>query len=101
MHYRNRPFAENGFMDVVVKLAQTAFFDDLPSNANNRPAVAAATVAGPLEDAPSLRQRWLAGLERWMYRQQISKREAYLSQSRDVYELEERIRNLERRPYFS
>jgi hypothetical protein len=100
MHYRNRPFAENGFMDVVVKLAQTAFFDDLPSNANNRPPVAPTALAGPLEAAPTLRQRWLAGLERWMYQQQVREREAYLGQSRDVYDLEQRIRNLERKPYF-
>ncbi len=39
MRYRNHPFAENGFMDVCVKLAQTAFFDNLPSNVQNRPHV--------------------------------------------------------------
>ena len=100
MHYRNRPFAENGFMDVVVKLAQTAFFDDLPSNAHKRPPIAPATLAGPLETAPSLRQRWMAGLERWMYQQQVREREAYLGQARDVYDLEQRIRNLERKPYY-
>ncbi len=100
MHYRNRPFAENGFMDVVVKLAQTAFFDDLPSNTNNRPPVAPTSLSGPLEAAPSLRQRWLAGLERWMYQQQVREREAYLGQSRDIFELERRIRHLERKPYY-
>lgn len=100
MHYRNRPFAENGFLDVVVKLAQTAFFDDLPSNANNHPPRAPAALAGPLEAAPSLRQRWLAGLERWMHQQQVREREAYLGRSRDVHDLEQRIRNLERRPYY-
>ena len=100
MRYRNRPFAENGFMDVVVKLAQTAFFDDLPANAHHHPPTAPATLAGPLAAAPSLRQRWWAGLERWMYQQQVREREAYLGQARDVYDLEQRIRNLERRPYY-
>ena len=99
MRYRNRPFAENGFMDVVIKLAQTAFFDDLPSNANNRAPVAPTALAGPLEVAPSLRHRWLAGLERWMYQQQVREREAYLGKSRDIFELEQRIRHLERKPY--
>jgi len=100
MHYRNRPFAENGFMDVCVKLAQTAFFDNLPSNAHHHPPTAPASLPGPLEAAPSLRKRWLAGLERWMYMQRVREDEAYLGRSVDVYDLERRIRSLERRPQF-
>lgn len=100
MRYRNHPFAENGFMDVCVKLAQTAFFDNLPSNVQNRPPTAPAVAPGPLEAAPSLRRRWLAALDRWMYQQQVREREAYLGRSRDVYDLERRIRELERRAYY-
>jgi hypothetical protein len=35
-----------------------------------------------------------------MYRQQIKDREAWLAQSQDVFELERRLRDLDRRPYF-
>ncbi len=100
MRHRNYPYAENGFMDVCVKLAQTAFFDNLPSNVNDHPPTAPALLPGPMAGAPSVRRRWLAALDDWMHRQQVRERESYLSRSRDVFDLERRIRDLERRPYY-
>jgi hypothetical protein len=41
---------------------------------------------------PSLMDR----LDRWLWRQEAREREAYLAGSKDVYELEERIRRMER-----
>jgi hypothetical protein len=35
-------------------------------------------------------------LDRWLWRQEAREREAYLAGSKDVYELEERIRRMER-----
>ena len=35
-------------------------------------------------------------LDRWLWRQQLRAREAYLAQSKDIFELEQRIRILER-----
>jgi hypothetical protein len=37
-------------------------------------------------------------LDHWLWKQQIRETEAYLAQSKDVFELEERIRRLERGP---
>lgn len=41
---------------------------------------------------PSLLDR----LDRWLWRQEARAREAYLARSKDIYELEERIRRMER-----
>ena len=38
----------------------------------------------------------LERFDRWLWQQQVREREAYLAESKDIYELEERIRRLER-----
>jgi len=38
----------------------------------------------------------LQRLDRWFWQQQVREREAYLAQSQDIFELERRIRHLER-----
>jgi len=37
-----------------------------------------------------------ASLDRWLWKQHVRETEAWLAQSQDVYELERRIRHLER-----
>jgi len=44
--------------------------------------------------------QWLNAFDNWLYRQQVKQREAYLGESQDIFELEARIRYLERRPYY-
>lgn len=46
--------------------------------------------------APSRRLGWLERLEQWQWRQEQRSVEAYLAQSQDVFELEARIRALQR-----
>ena len=60
------------------------------------PAAERATAARTRTDPP---QGWLARLDAWFYRQQQRDREAWLAQSQDIFELEERLRQLDRRPY--
>ena len=38
----------------------------------------------------------LERFDRWLWQQHVREREAYLAESKDIYELEERIRRLER-----
>ena len=38
----------------------------------------------------------LERFDRWLWRQHVREREAYLADSKDIFELEERIRGLER-----
>lgn len=100
MRHRNHPFAEDGFMDIIVKLAHTTFFDALPSNADNHPPTAPATLPGQLEAAPALHERWLANVERWAYQCRMRERDAYLGRATDVQDLENRMRDFHRRPYY-
>jgi hypothetical protein len=45
-------------------------------------------------------QRGLAALDGWFYRQRQASREEYLSRAQNVFELEARMRELERSPHF-
>jgi len=52
---------------------------------------------GTHRDAASARPlSLLQRLDRWFWQQQVREREAYLAQSQDIFELERRIRHLER-----
>jgi hypothetical protein len=39
---------------------------------------------------------WMERFDRWLWKQEVREREAYLAGSRDIFELEARIRQLER-----
>ena len=94
-------FSEHSIVGTVIKLAQTTFFDALPANAQLK------TPTAP-EKLPAVKRlaregrlsRWVNAFDNWLYRQQVKQREAYLAQSQDIFELEARIRHLERRPYY-
>ena len=51
-------------------------------------------VAKAAGNAPRL--SLLERFDRWLWQQQVREREAYLADSKDIFELEERIRGLER-----
>lgn len=67
--------------------------NEVPASAAPPPSRAAAT---PSKSAPRERKGWLNRLDAWFWRQRQSAREAYLAQARDVFEVERRIRDLER-----
>ena len=90
---------DDGAIGTFVKLAQATFFDALPANAERRPPSAPANPpAGKL--APTQRLRWMEALDRWFHAQRMKERDDYLGQSQDIFEVERRIRELERRPYY-
>lgn len=111
MRAMNHPFPEHSFLGTCIKLAQstlkstffdTLFFDTLPSNAEGKEPKAQAELPSP-KLAPgenSRLQRWTEALDDWFHRQRMKEREAYLGEAQDIFELEERIRRLERRPHF-
>ncbi len=99
MRATNFPYPDRGPVGTFVKLAQATFFDALPANAEHRaPKAPAQPPTGMLP--PPQRRRWLAALDHWFHRQRMKQRDAYLAESQNVYELEARIRRLERRPYY-
>jgi hypothetical protein len=52
------------------------------------------------EKAPKPAVGWFERFDRWAARQRQRERERYLARSADIFELEARIRELERRPYY-
>ena len=99
MKATNFPHPAHGPVGTFVSLAQATFFDALPSNTQQRQPTAPTTPPAGMLPAPH-RRRWLAALDHWFHRQRMKERDAYLAQSQNVYELEARIRRLERRPYY-
>lgn len=60
------------------------------------PKVPVARKPAATESGTAPRLSLLERLDRWLWRQHVREREAFLAGSKDVYELEERIRRLER-----
>ena len=96
MRSQVHPFPEHSLVGNCIRLAQTTFFDAAASRADT-----------PMPNAPAKSEpfgarlaRWMENLDDWLYRQRMNDREAYLAQSQDVFELERRLRDLDRRPYF-
>lgn len=52
-----------------------------------------------VEVPPAPRRTWLERLDDWFRKQRQNDVEAYLGQSQDVFELEARIRDMERSPH--
>lgn len=101
MNHMHHAFPEHSLIGTCIKLAQSTFYEALPSNIEHLSPTAPAVLPGakrlPREGAL---QRWSQAIANWMHRQQVKEREAYLAQAQDIFELERRIRELERRPYY-
>jgi len=68
-----------------VRKEASALVDDTP-----------AAPAASKRAAPPERKGWLDRLDAWFWRQRQRAREEYVAQARDVFEVERRIRDLER-----
>jgi len=96
MRVMNPTATEPGFIALCIQLAQATFTEAMPGNAEpKKPADLSRTTARRPTEA-----RWITALGNWFHRQQVKEREAYLAKSADIFELERRIRYLERRPYY-
>jgi hypothetical protein len=88
-------FNEYSLVGTVIKLAQSTFQQTMP-------ATLPAEAMLPPQAAPreGIISRALAAIDGFFYRQQMKEREAYLGQAQDIFDLENRLRQLDRRPYF-
>jgi hypothetical protein len=80
-------------------LAHATFYDALPANVQGRAAIAPAVLRPQRAPRGRLLNRLWSVLDNWFYRQQLASREAYLAQATDIFDVERRIRQLERRPH--
>ena len=97
---RNPPFADRSLLGTCIQIAHATFFEALPANVERRAPVAARVLAPKRARQPGALQRGLDALDHWFHGQRLASRDAYLSQSQNVFELEARMRELERRPYY-
>ena len=84
MNTANPTITESGFINLCIQMAQSTFSDVMPSK--------------PADVRTNKVPSRTSMLSDWLYRQQVKKREAYLAQSADIFELERRIRHLDRQP---
>jgi hypothetical protein len=91
-------FPDHSILGNVLSLAHATFYDALPSNAQNRAAVAPATTFPPTR--VGVLERSFEAIDNWFHRQRQNEREAWLAQSSDLCDLERRIRQLEHRPIY-
>ena len=84
MSTANPHVTDSGFINLCIQMAQSTFSDVMPSR----------TTQARTKKVPS----WTSMLSDWLYQQQVKEREAYLARSSDIFELERRIRHLDRLP---
>ena len=86
--------------DIFTLLAQAFSLRPLGHDAFESSATPAyarsSTPSGGVVSAAPARRSWLARIDDWLWKQEQRDIEAYLAQSKDVYDLEARIRELER-----
>ena len=97
---RNPPFADRSLLGTCIQIAHATFFEALPANIEQRAPVAPTVLAPKRARQPGVLQRVLEAIDGWFYRQRLASREEYLSQAQNVFDLEARMRDLERRPYY-
>lgn len=96
----NPPFADKSLLGTCIQLAHATFFEALPANVEHRAPIAPRELAPKRAAHGNLLQRGMAAMDNWFYRQRLASRERYLSQSQNIFELEARMRELDRHPSY-
>ena len=94
------PFSDKSLLGTCLELAHATFFDALPSNVDQRGPVAPAVLAPKRAPRANVLQRGIGVLDNWFYRQRIASTDRYLAQAQNVFELEQRMRELARQPRY-
>ncbi len=86
MRTQDQPLYDNSLIGVMARLTHAMLFD-----ANQR-----AEQSSERTDVSGDRRGWLDRLDTWFWKQEMKDREAFLAKSIDVFDLEQRMRCLER-----
>ena len=97
MRATTHPVTDPGFITLCIQMAQSTFSDVMPGKTTSE-------AGTPSARGPAIRSAQkptlLSRLDDWLYRQQVKAREAYLSTATDIFDLEAKIRRLERGLYY-
>ena len=97
MSYATAIEPDPSFITLCIKMAQSTFSDVMPPQDDPKSSAIAsrkpATRSVPVKS-------WTATISDWLYRQQVAEREAYFAQATDIFDLERRMREYDRRPCY-
>jgi hypothetical protein len=93
MRTNNPPLYDNSLTGILARLTHGILLDasDRAEEERAHADASANPVATP--------RGWLTRLDTWFWKQEMKRREAFLAQSSDIFELERRMRWLERGSY--
>jgi len=91
MRTNDPPLYDNSLTGILARLTHGILQD-----ANERARKDSAAPASAFADTVSKRRRWLDRLDTWFWKQEMKSREAFLARSTDIFDLEQRMRRLER-----
>ena len=89
------PLYDNTLTGVLARLTHGILLD-ANQRAQQDSAARANASANSFGNSFSRPSRWLARLDTWFWKQEMTRHEAFLAQSTDVFDLERRMRMLER-----
>jgi hypothetical protein len=100
---KHPPFADDSLLGTCMQIAYGMSLGSTRSVPSTpaRPTRESPPGAAPQRAARgNVLRRALDAADEWFYRQKLAARERYLAQAHDVFEVEARMRELERRPYY-
>ena len=93
-------YSDNSVIGQCLMLAHATFYDALPSNVQHKSPTAPEALPAKRAPVTGALQRWMDALDTWANRQRVKQREAYLAQAQDIFDVERRMQDLARRPYY-
>ena len=97
------PLYDNTLTGVLARLTHGILLDanqraqlDRAKRANASDSSPANSLGGSFANALAKTRSWLTRVDTWFWKQEMKRREAFLAQSADIFDLERRMRMLER-----
>jgi hypothetical protein len=91
MRTNDPPLYDNSLTGILARLTHGILQD-----ANERAQKDSGASSSAFPNAVSRPRGWLDRLDTWFWKQEMKSREAFLAQSTDIFDLEQRMRRLER-----
>ncbi len=95
MSLGNQPFYENSVAGILTRLTH-GIFEDANERAQEKNTLAASDVTNAVADSSAGLSGLLDRVDTWFWRREMKSHEAFLAQSIDIFDLERRMRCLER-----
>ena len=98
MRIDNAPLYDKSLTGVLARLTHGILRDanDRAQEESARANASANSVTNPVAYSVAYPRGWLDRLDAWFWKQDMKRREAFLAQSTDIFDLEQRMRWLER-----